>query len=99
MPILAGIPNATGLLLNSTKKLVFVAQGDNAPDGKIWQVNLATKIVSLVATNLDRPGAMVALDDDHLAVATANALIKIRAQLAVTAAQPQRPSESKHLGK
>jgi hypothetical protein len=42
-------------------------------------VNLATKISSLVATNLDRPGAMVALDDDHLAVATANAVIKIRA--------------------
>jgi hypothetical protein len=63
--------------------LAFVAQGDNAPDGKIWQVNLATRIVSLVATNLDRPGSIIALDDDHLAVATANALIKIRAQLAV----------------
>jgi hypothetical protein len=79
--------------------LAFVAQGDNAPDGKIWDVNLATKISSLVATNLDRPGGIVALDDDHLAVATANAVIKIRTQLAVTAAQPQLPSESKHLGK
>jgi hypothetical protein len=82
-PILAGIRNATGLLLNSTKTLAFVAQGDNAPDGKIWQVNLTTRVVSLVATNLDRPGAIVALDDDHLAVATVNALMKIRAQLAV----------------
>jgi hypothetical protein len=82
-PILAGIRNATGLLLNSTKTLAFVAQGDNAPDGKIWQVDLATKIVSLVTTNLDRPGAMVAFDDDHIAVATANAVMKIRAQLAV----------------
>jgi SIR2-like protein len=76
-PILAGISNATGLLLNSTKELAFVAQGDDAPNGKIWQVNLTTKFSSLFANNLDRPGAMVALDDDHIAVATARALVKI----------------------
>ena len=76
-PILAGIRNATGLLLDSTKELAFVAQGDDAPNGKIWQVNLTTKISSLIATNLDRPAAMVALDDDHIAVATARALVKI----------------------
>jgi hypothetical protein len=76
-PILAGIRNAAGLLLDSTKELAFVAQGDDAPNGTIWQVNLTTKISSLIATNLDRPGAMVALDDDHLAVAMAGALVKI----------------------
>ena len=76
-PILAGIRNATGLLIDATKELAFVAQGDDAPNGKIWQVNLTTKISSLIATNLDRPGAMVALNDDHLAVATAGALVKI----------------------
>ena len=76
-PILAGIRNATGLLIDATKELAFVAQGDNAPNGKIWQVNLTTKISSLIATNLDRPGAMVALNDDHLAVVTAGALVKI----------------------
>jgi hypothetical protein len=84
-PILAAIPSATGLLLNSTKELAFVAQGDDAPNGKIWQVNLATKISSLIATNLDRPGALIGLDADHLAVVTANALVKIRAPFSPSA--------------
>jgi hypothetical protein len=82
-PILAGIRNAAGLLLNSTKKLAFIAQGDDTPNGKIWQVDLTTKITSVITSHLDRPGPMVALDDDHLAVATAGALVKIALRRAV----------------
>lgn len=76
-PVLAGIPNATGLLITPTAE-ALITQGDDAPAGKIWRVNLATGNVSVLAQRLNRPGAMVMLGQTAVAVATAGALVRIR---------------------
>jgi hypothetical protein len=76
-PVLAGIRNATGLLLTPDRGEALVSQGDDAPDGKIWRVELRRKTTTVFASGLHRPGGMSMLGDDAIAIATAGAVIRI----------------------
>lgn len=76
-PVLGGIRNATGLLLTPDGSEALVSQGDDAPEGKIWRVELRRGTTSVLASGLHRPGGMTMLDDDAIAVATAGAVLRI----------------------
>ncbi|MEY2563611.1 MAG: hypothetical protein QOH88_1804 [Verrucomicrobiota bacterium] len=76
-PILAGIQNATGLVLSPDGTEALISQGDDAPNGKIWRLDLRRKTTTVLQGGLHRPGAMCVLNNSELAVATAGALIRI----------------------
>jgi hypothetical protein len=75
--LLGGIQNATGLAVTPNGEEALISQGDDAPDGTIWAVNLARKTVTKVEFGLRCPGAMQILGDGSLAVVTAGALLHV----------------------
>lgn len=76
-PLLAGIRNATGLLITPGGTEALVSQGDDAPQGKIWRVDLQRRTTAVLEPGLHRPSGMSLLGDDAIAVATAGAVIRI----------------------
>jgi hypothetical protein len=57
-PVLAGIRNATGLLLTPDCAEALVSEGGDAPHGKIWRVDLQSKTATVFIPGLHRPGGM-----------------------------------------
>jgi len=77
-PVLAGIRNATGLLLTPDCAEALISEGGDAPNGNVWRVDLKRKTTSVFVPGLHRPGGMSMLGTDAIAVATAGAVIRIQ---------------------